>query len=506
MKKFLFMLVMSFVIAIMSLTTIASGTAQAALAFHSGFECGNTFEWYAVTGAPTIQSTIKHTGTYAMRCYTPTAGQVYCNATSQFVYKITAYVYIAIAPDTDTKILGNCSDPVVILTPTRYLKIFSVTGTTQLSLNTWYRISLSANGLASGTVKVYLNGALEATATGLASSTLNLVGVISAASADLYFDDIAVDSSTDLNDLGDIRTLLSLPNAAGTYTQFDTYAGSATHYQNVDDAPGAISDTDYNQQADTAAALDTYNLQDASTIGIGTSDTINAVRVLARMKRGTGSAGGGKAVQWRDNSTDGYQSIAATTAFAWYFSYYATMPADSGAWTQTRFNALEVGANHGKGTTDAQDTFISAQMVMVAYTPAAGAEPDITVSPTSYNFGIVTASSTPYTTTTYFTITNASTMQTDQTIAVTTSTWSGGVGWTHSDTATPGTNTAGLLANRGGTWGTGDVIVKYSSPNYIYENCPASTNYSFGLKLIAPTGYTDGAQKQIVVRITAVAG
>ena len=66
--------------------------------------------------------------------------------------------------------------------------------------------------------------------------------------------------------------------------------------------------------------------------------------------------------------------------------------------------------------------------------------------------------------------------------------------------------TAGLKANRGGSWGTGDIIVKFASPNYIYENCPITTDYSFGLKLWAPTVFTDGAQKTITVRITAVAG
>lgn len=132
--------------------------------------------------------------------------------------------------------------------------------------------------------------------------------------------------------------------------------------------------------------------------------------------------------------------------------------------------------------------------------------PDISVSPADYNFGTVEESSEPYTTTTYFAIDNNSTMQTDQTISVTTNTWSGGDGWTHSDTATPGANTAGLLANRGGTWGTGDIIVKNISPNYIYENCPATTDYSFGLQLLAPTSFSDGVEKQIIVMITAVAG
>jgi len=141
---------------------------------------------------------------------------------------------------------------------------------------------------------------------------------------------------------------------------------------------------------------------------------------------------------------------------------------------------------------------------LLGYATTVAGEPDITVSPTSYDFGIVAESSTPSTTTTYFTIDNNSTIQTDQTIGVTTSTWSGG--WTHNDSGSSGSNAAALLANRGGTWGSGDIIVKYSSPSYIYENCPASTDYSFGLKLLAPTSFDDGNLNQITVRITAVAG
>lgn len=130
----------------------------------------------------------------------------------------------------------------------------------------------------------------------------------------------------------------------------------------------------------------------------------------------------------------------------------------------------------------------------------------IACNQTDYDFGTVAASATPSTATNWATITNSSTVQTDQTIAVTTNTWSGGVGWTHSDTATAGADTAGLSANKGGTWGVGDVIVKYSTPNYIAENQAASTPYDFGLKLYAPTSFSDGVEKSIVVRISAAAG
>ena len=129
----------------------------------------------------------------------------------------------------------------------------------------------------------------------------------------------------------------------------------------------------------------------------------------------------------------------------------------------------------------------------------------ISVSPTTYGFGIVAASGAPSTTTTYFTIANSSSVATNNTIAVTTSTWSGGVTWTHSDTATAGADTAGMKANKGGTWGTGDVIVQYTTPQTLAASQAATTNWSFGLQLLAPTSFSDGVEKSVTVRVTATA-
>lgn len=164
----------------------------------------------------------------------------------------------------------------------------------------------------------------------------------------------------------------------------------------------------------------------------------------------------------------------------------------------------------GSGATGNMDITCSASITGFKHAFAVALKPSvlaIIVSPTSYDFGVVVESSTPYTTTNYFTITNSSTMQTDQTISVTTANWaSAGNPWVHDNNALPGVDTAGLKANRNGVWGTGDVIVKSTAPNYIYENCPANTSYSFGLKLWAPTSFSDGVLKQIVVRVSAVAG
>jgi len=127
----------------------------------------------------------------------------------------------------------------------------------------------------------------------------------------------------------------------------------------------------------------------------------------------------------------------------------------------------------------------------------------ISVSPTTYAFGFVAESATPSTTTSYFTITNGSSVATNNTVSVTSATWTGGTPWTHSDTATPNADTVGLKANKGGTWGTGDVIVKFTSSLSLAASQAATTDWSFGLKLLAPTSFSDGALKTNTVRITA---
>ena len=128
----------------------------------------------------------------------------------------------------------------------------------------------------------------------------------------------------------------------------------------------------------------------------------------------------------------------------------------------------------------------------------------VSVSPTSYGFGSVATSANYSTSTGYFTITNGSSVQTDQTIAVVNSTWVGGIAWTHSDTGTPDADTAALYSSKNtGAW---NIIVKNASPNYIAENQAATTNYQFELRLCTPTSFSDGVLKSNVVRVTAVAG
>ena len=130
---------------------------------------------------------------------------------------------------------------------------------------------------------------------------------------------------------------------------------------------------------------------------------------------------------------------------------------------------------------------------------------------TSYAFGTGATSSTANTSTSYIGITNTSTVQTDATIAVPTTPWtSGGAGWTHDNTGTAGANTVAMKAQLGPTaWGLGTLVIVETlagSPNYIYENLPATTNFNFGVSLLYPTSFTDGDENSNTVRTTLAAG
>ena len=122
-----------------------------------------------------------------------------------------------------------------------------------------------------------------------------------------------------------------------------------------------------------------------------------------------------------------------------------------------------------------------------------------------WNFGVVAASSTTNTTNTRFEIDNLSTVITNQSIKVTTTNWtSAGIDWVHNDAATIGADQAALIANKGG--GGANVNVKFAAAfENIATNQAATTDYTFGLTLLAPSSFSDGTEKTNTCRITATA-
>lgn len=351
----------------LGLLILRPGESQAAMVFHSGFESGDSLEWSSTWGSFSIQTSIKRTGTYAMRCAPATSPEyVDAGATAN---RGTFYLYITTAPSIETIIAGRNSTSSIRITATpMYIKLYDGsldvgTSTTQLATGTWYRISF---GRGSANVAVYIDGTQEIlTTTPLANNFAESVGVIStgAVLADLCFDDVAFDDTASTADVGDIHVLPSVPNAAGDLTQLTP--STAPNWDCVNEIPSA-GDTDYCTST-AASQTDLYNIQDASVIGLASGDTINAVRTLLGAAY-IGSGGpGAYYLAVKDYGTEYDSQIYLSKApGGWFFRYDATMPGGGGAWTQTRFNAFQIGAKRGTG--GSRNIRDYAEWTMVAYT------------------------------------------------------------------------------------------------------------------------------------------
>lgn len=363
MRKGLVFLI-AFVLAL-GLLILRPGESQAAMIFHSGFESGDSLEWSSTWGTFSIQTSIKRTGTYAMRCGATSPVYVDAGATAN---RGTFYLYIATAPSIETIIAGRNSTSSIRLTATpMYIKLYDGsldvgTSTTQLAIGTWYRISF---GRGSANVAVYIDGTQEIlTTTPLANNFAETIGVIStgAVLADLCFDDVAFGDTVSTADIGDIHVLPSVPNAAGDLTQLTP--SPAPNWDCVNEIPS--SDADYCTST-AESQTDLYNIQDASVIGLTSGATINAVRTLL----GAAYIGSGSSSLYyltvKDNGTE-YDSVIylSKAPGGWFSRYDATMPGGGGAWTQTRFNAFQIGAKRGTG--GKRDIRDYAEWTMVAYT------------------------------------------------------------------------------------------------------------------------------------------
>jgi len=99
-------------------------------------------------------------------------------------------------------------------------------------------------------------------------------------------------------------------------------------------------------------------------------------------------------------------------------------------------------------------------------------------------------------------LTNNSSYAIDVTISATDMT--GGITWTLSDTATPGADTYGLRAGLEG--GSYNVVVRKNGPyNTLVSSLAGSGGtQNWGLQLLVPTSFSDGAVKSGTITLTAV--
>ncbi|MGW1180145.1 hypothetical protein [Streptomyces drozdowiczii] len=190
-----------------------------------GFEAQSATEWSGTEGtAPEFSTTVQNSGTASVRFQNTTASArsvrflVYPDDTTgigKSVF-IRAYVRIDTAPAARTAILawddetgtGTTSFYCIKVNTNRTLICAASGGTTgtasaALTLGTWYRLEMNYDGVAK-TVTPYLNGTAWASpiSADLGGGHWARFGVINSTTADIYFDDIAVNDSSGTADNG----------------------------------------------------------------------------------------------------------------------------------------------------------------------------------------------------------------------------------------------------------------------------------------------------------------
>lgn len=337
----------------------------------TGAELGAALEAAVAGSNATIDSTVKRTGGYSYK-FAPTAGQT-SNITlqkmgadgvgttfNQASLYATIYLYVETAPASARAIaiirasganyqveVDLDSGPALTLFYYNNLGVKTAIGSasSNLSLNTWYRITLIATALATGgssTAELKLNGTSVASATALtilgtpANCNVILLGApVDTVACTVYMDDICVDSAADPG-AGQIFRMDADGN--GNYT---AWTGA---YTDVDEVPHD-SDTTYITSA-TSGDAETVTLESGAAAGlVGTPLSIKSCGVVR-------DEGGVSAIQIRlrsastDDDTTSAQIGAAYSATNALYKIYNTDPATGLAWVASALDSLEVGVDN----------------------------------------------------------------------------------------------------------------------------------------------------------------
>ena len=347
------------------------------IVFASGFETGDNSEWAGATSL-VIQNSIKHSGNYAARAENSGGNSI---AIATYA-RLSFWFYVASLPleeDGWVEFIineGTSWQVGAYVNSSGQVKLKHLTESGQthydsnfsISAGQWYKICITATNKGADYInsnRLYVDGSLVAwdNNDSYAYSVARRIGipVIPSVAADFYYDDVVFDNTASIKDMGDLRVLRAGITGAGTYAEFDSYVGSANHFENIDEL--SPDDEDYNYDATNNPAKESYTLESCLAIGLDPTNVIKAVEIVARMKRG----GGGSTVHnflRRDNGEDVEESITGLgTSWGFYRHIDNTMPNSGGTWTQDRFDALEIGVSYNGGARDPYLSFIVAMIV-----------------------------------------------------------------------------------------------------------------------------------------------
>lgn len=338
--------------------------------FSSGFELQSAtsgMEWDTSTGTIAISTAIKRSGAASLRT-NPVLGTGFMThrfrADSTVRNFVRFYLYIASTPLIATYILRygdgsgfgyklrlNTDNTVALYTEG---DVIIGSASSALSTATWYRIEVDYNDASSDVISGYVDGVAFVSA-GTASDVggggvIDLGVITAAATADLYFDDLAI------NDTGAGGTQTTLPGAGSIVHMHPTAAGDNALVTGTFADIDEVTPDDATTIAVVATAtteIGEYNCESASNVGIDSYDTVSLVSVGIRFAMAT-AAGANYALRIKSaaaaTTTIGATITGAVTAYnthddtAGLHQYKLTSytdPTTAVAWTPTGTNSLD---------------------------------------------------------------------------------------------------------------------------------------------------------------------
>lgn len=269
----------------------------------SGTDATQGFEFYSATsGTVSSDATVSYTGPRSAKLFTSSPAVIASITRSGVIADAGRRISFRFRFDTtpagnaNIMILRVAADNASVFTiqQTTLNKLncvpqggTTVTGTTVLTANTWYRISVGyyITNTTTFMFKVYINGNLELTCNaGTLTNTTATLFRLSANSAigtnaTVWFDDIYIDngaSSASQPDVGDVRVTAKRPFANGAANQFTTQVGSggsgygSGHAPQVNELP--LSTTNGWSLSNTTVQTEEYTIENAES---GQVDILN---------------------------------------------------------------------------------------------------------------------------------------------------------------------------------------------------------------------------------------
>jgi hypothetical protein len=309
----------------------------------------------SITGSPSVQSSIKRTGSYAVR-FNPTAATSRIDKTLSSAYVLVArlYVYVATWPSANTEFLiGSHFYGLQLTSTSGRIRAYMNGGTFNyldgLTTGEWHRIDLRVDSSGATT---YIDFQLDGTAATQSSSvrasaacTALYTGPGQTCTADIYVDDIVVSATSGDYPLGAGGVVGLSPNAAGTSnpgTGVMRDNGSAdvndsTNPANIElDEVPLGSGVDYIKQIGGASTLYAAVAFDDTA-----ETTIHGAMAFEAYQSAAASPSNSASAKIYDE--DGVETAIYTGDMTETSTFYKSViiPAPSGGWDMAAVNALQ---------------------------------------------------------------------------------------------------------------------------------------------------------------------